>query len=274
MSKTVQWIAASVLGLVCAGGLAWGADLAEVEKSIQDTWMKQKALAAKLRTSTKLEQMGMSMESKGDGSFEFVRKGEKVQVRTEIKIDATQKMGDQESKSSQSMLSIVDGDVTYSLQEFMDQKFAAKSRTEPGSVPEPKQLFEQLRQNHDVALGAEQSVGGRKAYVIEATPKAPMPGDPVRKNVLYFDQDSGFMTKMEALGEEGKVFSTFEYVDLKFDAPIPDERFVFKAPEGVEVVDQTAVAEAPTTAPANPPPTTGPAEKKSDAPPATQPAKP
>ncbi len=268
MSKKVRLTVASVLAVVC-GGLAWGEDLGAVEKQIQEAWAKQKSLAAKLRTEVKFEQMGMTMESRGEGTFEFMRKGDKILARTEMTMNAVQKIGAEEMKRSQSMLSIVDGEVTYSLNEFMDQKFATKSRTDPGATGAPGAIFEQLHKSHELKLAPEQSVGGRKTHVIEAVAKESMPGDPVRKTVLYFDQDSGFMIKMQALTEGDKPLSTIEYIDVKLNASIDDDRFVFKAPEGVEVVDQTQPAAEPGAPPADKP-----AERPAGKPAETQPEKP
>ena len=65
---------------------------------------------------------------------------------------------------------------------------------------------------------------------------------PQRKMVFFFRQDIGLMVRMVSHNEAGKPVTTMTYGDIKLDVDIEPGRFVFKAPEGVEVLDLSAIA--------------------------------
>jgi len=83
-------------------------------------------------------------------------------------------------------------------------------------------------------------VDGRAAYVIEVTVVTPS----YYKNLFYFDQESGMLTKTVMLNFKGQCLTSYTLTNLKLDVDINPDRFVFKAPEGVEIRDMTAPQEA------------------------------
>jgi outer membrane lipoprotein-sorting protein len=57
---------------------------------------------------------------------------------------------------------------------------------------------------------------------------------------MYYSQEHGVPVKSVMYGPDGKPITTMTFSDYKFDVKIDPQRFVFKAPEGVQVIDQTA----------------------------------
>lgn len=255
--KLRMWVLSSMLLAACASAVQAAADVAEVEGKIKSAAAKVKSMRAKIRTTMKMDMGQMSMEGTGDGSIEFVRKGDKVLTRTELKTNMSRKMGEQEMKMDQNILAIVDGEYTYILNESMGQKMAVKTDIDAQFTADPAAMFDELHKANKFTSLPDDTVDGRKVWVLEAVANEAGPEGPAAKTRMSFDQDSGFITKIESLGEDGKPTTTIEYIGLQLDAPIDAERFVFKAPEGVEVLDQTKPkaatsqpASAPTSAPA------------------------
>jgi outer membrane lipoprotein-sorting protein len=215
-------------------------ELEKVEKKLAEGWKKHKSMTAKFTMVTKMEQPGFAMESTSKGTQETMRKGEQLLFHTEMTTTTVQKVGDQESKSESKMTVVCDGTHTYTLSEMMGQKTAVKSKVNPQSVGDPEATFEFLRKDYTLKLLPEETVEGRKTFVIEATPKQTQPMGP-GKSVYFFLQDEGALVKMVASDQAGKPMTTMTYSDIKFDVKIDPQRFVFKAPEGVQVMDQTAV---------------------------------
>jgi outer membrane lipoprotein-sorting protein len=65
------------------------------------------------------------------------------------------------------------------------------------------------------------------------------------KQTLHFRKDSGMNVKMIGRDKSDKVVFSHELQDVKLNTDVPADRFVFKAPPGVEVMDMTQ-QEAPT----------------------------
>ncbi len=250
MSKAMRVVAWLAVGLCGAAAVAED-DLAAVEKKIQTAWEHQKSMSAKLTMSTHMEMGTMVIDGSGEGTVEFLRADGKVRVRTEMRMTSTQKMGDQDHKAEQTMLNIVDGDVMYTLTETMGQKSATKAKTDPKMSGDPAAVFEELHKSHQMKLLPEETVDGAKVYVISATPNEKGPAGGGRM-VFYFHQEAGVVVKMQVFGEGEKPMTTVSYGDVKRDPKIDAERFKFTAPEGVQVIDQTA-------APTLPPPGSAPA---------------
>lgn len=229
-------LAAMVLGFTSLAVADEAVDT--LEKKIHAAWEKQKSMTAKLTMITKMEMGGMSMDGKGDGTVEFMRNGDKVLSRTEVKTTMTRKMGDQETKMEQPMTSIIDGEFNYTLTEMMGQKMAMKSKIDPRMTGEPKGMFEELHKEYELKLLPDETVDTMKCYAIEATPKEKTQAGGGKMN-LYFDQPTGFVVKMIMFGPDDKPATTMTYSEMKFDVKIDPDRFKFKAPEGVQVIDQT-----------------------------------
>jgi outer membrane lipoprotein-sorting protein len=244
MTKRMGFIgvAGAVLGLGAV--LASAEDLDAVQKKIVDAWSKQKSLTAKLTTATQVDLGGgTSMSGTGQGTYEFLKQGGKLLSRLELKTTIVQKQGAEENRMEQQMLMVSDGEIAHTLTEAFGEQRAMKSRVPAGQTGEPKALIEQLRQQGEVKALPEGTVDGRKVYVLEVTPKKVIPGAPA-KQILFFDQESGFMIKIEGRGDNDLLLTSMTYGDIKLDQPIDPDHFKFKLPEGVEMIDDTASAPA------------------------------
>ncbi|MFH1748238.1 MAG: outer membrane lipoprotein-sorting protein [Planctomycetota bacterium] len=224
-------------------------ELDAVEKRIQTSWDKNKSVTAKLQTITHMEMGSAIIEGQGTGSIEYMRKGEKLFSRMELKNSMSQKAGEQEMKMEQEILVIIDGDYSYTLTDMMGRKMAAKANIDPKMTGDPKAIFTEMRKTHDLTLLPEETLEDHKAFVIQAVPKEGTQSAGSKMH-LYYQQDSGMMVKMVMYDANGKPMQTMNYTDVKLDLDISPERFIFKAPEGVTVMDQTAKTdEPPTSAP-------------------------
>ena len=241
MAKGMGWLCTAAVILLLTSAARSDDELPAVEKKITEEWSKHKSVTATLTAETHMD-MGISVtDGKGTGTFELVRKDSKLYSRMELTSTLVRKIGDEEQKLDQHMLVIVDGEFAYTYSEFAGQKTARKTRIEPKMTGNPKEILESHRKTHDLKLLPEQEIDGHKTYVIEASPKAGVLV-PQRKMVFFFRQDIGLMVRMVAHNEAGKPVTTMTYGDIKLDVDIEPGRFVFKAPEGVEVLDLSAIA--------------------------------
>lgn len=109
-----------------------------------------------------------------------------------------------------------------------------------------------------VYLGAERLPSG-SAYVLEARPgqeyarvlRGPLTSEVValaagRRVRFWLGRQSGFLRKMEVYDDRGEVVGRLVCPEVHTDAIVEPSRFVFKPPEGVEVLEMNAgFAETP-----------------------------
>jgi outer membrane lipoprotein-sorting protein len=224
---------AFVLGIMFVAVPASAETVEEVGKKIADASSKLKSFSAKTTMVTEMKQEGFSMSSKAEGTSEMLRKGEDFLSRSEIKTIMETNAGGNVSKQESTVLTISDGAYTYSVSDTGGMKTAQKVKMQKLDQKDP---FKVWKDSADLKLLPDATVDGRAVWVIEAAPKGPAAAAQ-GKTVLSFDKETGQMIKMIANSPDGKPMTTLTLSDLKVNADIPADRFVFKAPAGVEVQD-------------------------------------
>jgi outer membrane lipoprotein-sorting protein len=138
------------------------------------------------------------------------------------------------------ILAVSDGKITHTLMEQMGQKMCLKTKAEAQSMV-GEAMFKTLREQHNITLAEDEEVDGEKCWVIHATPKTPgRPGEPA-KSAFYFRQKDGATVQMLGFDASGKQVMTATFTDIKFNEKLDPQRFEFKVPEGVRVMDRTTM---------------------------------
>jgi len=231
MRKRVSLIGTVVLGLAFSGAGAAAETVEEVSKKIAAASEKLESFSAKTKMVTEMKQEGFSMVSTTEGTTETLRKGGDLLMRTENKIVAETSVGGNVNKQESSVLMINDGSFTYTMSETAGVQMAQKNKIEKTEA-DPLKLW---RTTAELKVLPDSSSEGQAAWVIEATPKSGQEG--LGKTVIHFHKESGQMIKMISYTPDGKPMTTLTCSDIQLNGKISPERFVFKAPPGVEVQD-------------------------------------
>ena len=231
----VTFMMVALAGLCSVAAVA--DELEKVEKELTAAWKKHKSMTAKMTTVTKMEQQGFSMESTGTGTSEMMRTGDNVLYRMEVNTLTVQKVAGQETKNEGKTTVVGDGNYVYTLTENAGQKMAVKTKMDKQVTGDPHEAFELLRQQFNLKLLPDEKIDGLDAYAIEATPKQDQ--GMAFRSVFYYAKEHGVLTKAITYDSDGKPMTTMTYTDLKFDVKIDPKHFVFEAPPGVEVLDQS-----------------------------------
>jgi outer membrane lipoprotein-sorting protein len=102
-------------------------------------------------------------------------------------------------------------------------------------------MFKALREQHNLTLADDEELSGEKCWVIHATPKKPgRPGE-AAKVAYYFRQKDGATVQMLGYDADGNKMMTATFSEIKFDEKLDPQRFEFKVPEGVQVMDMTGM---------------------------------
>jgi outer membrane lipoprotein-sorting protein len=171
------------------------------------------------------------------GRYEFARESGKILFRIELESVVRNVVEGKKRELKNTMLRIGDGEYAYKLLDVGGKRQAIKTRAGDILGPDPEVTFATLRKKYAMRLLADESLNGRAVYVIET--KAQGDSADGSATQLYFAKDTGTMLKMVNRSEEGRHNHTIEYTDIKLNPKIAPSRFVFKAPEGVELVDHT-----------------------------------
>ena len=233
MSMRAWRIGIFVLGFAFVSTAVAGDSVEEVGKKIAAASKKIKSFSAKMKTVTEMKQEGFSMVSTTNGTTEMLRKGDDLLMRTETEGTTETNVGGTTTKQESSMLVISDGSYTYAVSETAGTKSAYKTKIEESDV-DP---FKAWRGHAELKVLADSSVDKHAVWVIEATPKESHGTQ--GKTVISYDKESGQMIKMVTYAPDGKPMTTMTYSDIKINEEISPDRFVFKAPPGVEVQDMS-----------------------------------
>lgn len=237
------------LGLTCLIGVVLASparadDVAAAEKLLTEALAKLKSVSYKVAVTQDLEMPGMTMKSSSTGTIEAVQQGKKWKQRLDMQTSGTTTMAGEETKTDSKILSIFDGEFSYMMTDSAGQKMAFKNKPEADTNMSPfdgKALFAAMREHYNIKRLPDASVLGRDCIVLEMTFKDPAAAaaSPVAKSTTNICKKTGIQVKSEGFDAAGKLTQSSILSDIKVDEDVKPDRFEFKAPEGVNLVDTT-----------------------------------
>lgn len=231
MTSQTRRTASLVLALGFAATAFAGDTIEDVAKKITAASNQLKSFSAKSKMVTEMNQTGFSMVSTSHGTTEMLRKGKTLLVRTETNTVSATTVGGNTTKSESSTLVVMDGTWSYTLSTISGTTSAYKMKFDKTTLEDP---FKPWKTTADLTVLADSEIDGRAVWTIEAKPKQT---GATGKTVIAFDKKTGQMLKMVSYTPDGKPMTTMTYTDIKVNEKIDADRFVFKAPAGVEVTE-------------------------------------
>lgn len=128
-----------------------------------------------------------------------------------------------------------------------------------GMQENPAKMLESYSKMYDMEYVGIQMVDGVETYKLVGTIREELQGelDPtgmmqqmgmdIDQSILYVGKEDGFVRRMEMPGPDGTPFMTMDYKNVVLNEPIDDSEFVYTPPEGVAVMDMTAMMDAAMT---------------------------
>lgn len=213
--------------------------LDDVEKQIVAKTQDLKSIQYDTQTVTTMESPQMTMRSKSQGKMSGLRDGDVWLTRMESKDQMKMKMGEMTQERESETLMVCDGKHVYTCSETGGQTTAMKMAMQPEMTQvATERMFDQMRRDNTLKLLPSETVDGRKAWVVEATPKRPQPNAPQRI-VYYFDQEIGSVVRMVGYGAGDEEMMRMSVSNIKKNPALDRSQFKFEAPAGVQVMDMT-----------------------------------
>ena len=236
----MQKMLAVMCGLVLVTG-AWAEEtLEQIEKKLNAAHEKLDAYSSDMQTIQNMTFPQGSMKTDIKGKMEWLRKGDKIMFRMEQKGQSAQNFGGQEMKQDVDTLMISDGEFMYTVNKMMGQTQAMKMKADPKMSGETTKMFEALKTQGEVTVLPSEKFDGADCYCVQVV-MAANPGNPMSKQKIWFRKDIGMMSKWVAFNDKDETVMTTTNTNIKVGAKIDEARFVFTAPEGVQVQDLSAM---------------------------------
>jgi outer membrane lipoprotein-sorting protein len=226
-----------VVALLCVSLRAVGAELDGILVELSKKWVEVKSVAYDLESRGTSAGQGFSMSSTISGNVEAKRKDQTHwQMRVESTMVATFRQAGHETNVETKELKVLDGEYCYTLTETFGKKSAFRRKVEDNpDVSGGSDFLNGVRAGNDLKLLPEKEIDGTPCYVFKAVPRFPTKACSTVK--YYMSKETALNILAETLDSEDKLVGLVRLKKIKINLPIADERFVFKAPAGVEVED-------------------------------------
>lgn len=201
---------------------------------------KVDAVSAKMRINTLVKMGDADIESESNGTYEHQRHGNRIVFRIDLNNVVTSRHQGQTRKAEQTVLTISDGSACYVITTQVGRKpTVTKSIAQPGqNIVADENFFTSLKKSYDLRVLPDQNIEGKKAWVIEATPKAASDDQPA-KTIHYIQKESGLRVKSTGHDKTGRRIQLTALSQINLKPDIKPDRFLVELPDDVTIVDMT-----------------------------------
>jgi|GEM_PF-6823979 len=222
------------------------ADSRAIINELCKKWDRVEKLSAAIRT-TSPSAAGMKGTTKGEGDYAYQKTDGnpliRLHLRNMMRIEKETTLPDGRKSplilTGEVLIYLSDGQYLWQTITQPDYKRLYKRRYDPAEVLQlgGRALWDTLTDGTILERLADEKVKeveNKDAYVFSITP---MDGD--WTSIHWFDKETGLRLKTVEKDAQGKETLTLWLENIDFDPQFDPDRFVFKIPEGYEVIDQT-----------------------------------
>lgn len=233
-SRILLCLIAAILALCPV--LASAATLEEIEAKVFEAFSKVKTMSADTTMEIPPNPQMPGAKMNIAGHLELLVDGDVSKFAQDMAMKMEMEGQTQEMK----MEMVCDGEFMYTINDGMGQKTATKTKIgEDESYPPPgsKMLLNFLKKDFTLEPLEDKDVDGQSCYVLQGLPSSESPG--MNKLLVYFNKENGVAVQMDLYQGDDEKPAIMRYTNIKINPEISADKFVFKAPEGVEVMDLT-----------------------------------
>ncbi len=202
-----------ILMVVCLISISNGADVKKIVKEIQDRYEDIAYLSATFIQSEEYKLTGSRNETRGKI---YVKDGIQYRLETEDQIIVT------------------DGKSVWTYSPMNNQVLIDRVKEGDGSLL-PRDLLFKYPRDYIATLVDEQSIDGKKYYVLKLDPKEGVYGY-IKTMKIWVDTKSYIISTIE-YQDFNENISSFEVQQIDTRTSLPEELFHFEIKEGMEIVD-------------------------------------
>lgn len=201
---------------------------------------KLESVSANMRINAMMKMGEADIESESNGTYEHQRHGNRIVFRIDLVNVVTSKLQGQMRKAEQTVLTMSDGAACYTVTTQAGRKpTVTKSIPQPGqTIMADKHFFTSLKSSFNLRVLPDQTIENKKAWVIEATPKAASADQPAR-TLHYIQKESGLRVKSTGHDKSGRRIQLTALSQINLNPEIKPDRFLVELPDDVTIVDMT-----------------------------------
>ncbi len=216
--------------------------LESIEEAVNTSWEKVHAYTAKMAMEASVPKGPVVLKSKGNGTIEILRAGEKNLLRMEVTNNLSSNMPLMGAGMEQKVLSVFNGEIVYNEIEMMGMKKYAKVLPKEDNLQNPTgggSLIDSLKKRGEVTVMPDEEVNGVDAYVLQVKVTEHNSSEQIKPDTIkaYIAKDSGIPVRTVMYDAGGSPLMTANYTDIKVNPELDPKRFEYTPPPGVEVID-------------------------------------
>lgn len=229
-------IMALLLGTL-SGSSVRGETIREVEAKLVQMWGQIESLRARIVATDDMYTREGNVKTRAVGTYEYLHKNGKRRSRTDVHSSTINYIKGLDARIEADIVSINDGQFVYTIADEVGTKSVTKTHPEPAKNFDVAQSLKLLRKEHELTLQDDELVEGEDVYVIKArsTNKKTF----LDRSYHYYSKITGVLLKTTTFNNDDQMVSSVKFTDVEINVAIFEERFEFKAPEGIAVIDMT-----------------------------------
>jgi len=230
-------VSLAVLTMSCQFVFAETAE--DVIKKVTELRSKHKTVQYTMNMVVEIKQAGFEMKATTTSKIHYMRIGDGYLMRNESTgVRETEREG-MSNKSQTKTTQVIDGKYYWQLAEG-EMAGAKRKRVVKDPIPpfgDP--LTTDSYKRHDLKLLPEETVKGKKAWVLEIVPKQSGSNAARRKTKEWIDQETGLTLKAITHNALGEIQNRVNFSDHKINEKIDKSVFEFEPPADAQVTDNT-----------------------------------
>lgn len=211
----------------------------QLEKQFTEIMAPATSMSATVQIAAKLPQAPFPIT--GSGTIDYMQTDGRLYLRAEGGSTAP----------PASLILAANGESLFLQIDAMGEKMIIKLPVTPEMTTQvnPAAAFSQLRGSFDVKSLPDEVLGGKDVWTFDLKPKAevaasgptPIPMGNVARIKLWVEGESLSCIKTEAFNTEGESMFSYTLTNIRLDVPLAPEKFAYTPPEGVQVMDMSAM---------------------------------
>ncbi len=208
--------------------------LESVKREILGAWDKIHSLRATISTDAESRQDDGNTQLIGEGLYECRKVEDRLLVRISITNEIVRKLAKGRDIVQMKLLTVSDGTTVHVQREGTGPMMVVRSAVESSALVHlgGQLVFDQFERTFEPTLLPDETLNGRPMFVIAGKNRGEGPSA-----TYYFDKATGIMSCMWTADENGTQTSSVAITAVQIDPDIPDDRFEYTVPEGVQVMD-------------------------------------